>query len=494
MNPPQFVLEINTCVWLRNGGDGHPLSLADVPESCLESWVEQGYDAVWLMGVWLPSETSRRIAREHPGLREDYSRALPDWREEDVGGSPFAIRGYSVNPEWGGDAALAHFRARLAKKQIRLILDFIPNHTACDHPWLTAHPDWYITGTEADMVSDPTRWFWANGVLSPRAVAHGRDPNFPAWTDTAQLDYFNPALQEAMRAELARLTQICDGVRCDMAMLEVASVFERVWGRKPAEFWPRAIVETRKLAPDFFFMAEVYWGMEETLLEMGFDAVYDKAVLDQALAKRTLAREMFDIPAAAHRCEVRFLENHDEPRIASRMDLPLHRAFAVWILGLPSTRLLYQGQTEGFQRRLPVQLRREFPESTDETVHTFYHALLKILKQPVIRGGRWQLLNPRAAWTGNESHHRILGQCYELDGEYLFIFVNLADSRSQCWVHLGLSSPAGTEVELRDLLSDKRFNRDGIALMLRGLYLDMEPWEAQIFDCKISKTQGDVTG
>jgi hypothetical protein len=489
MNNPKFILEIPTRVWLRELGNGRPISLADVPEQHFTAWAESGFDAVWLMGVWLLSAESRRVALEHSGLREEYSRALPDWNEADVAGSPFAICGYEVNPDLGGAEGLARFRERLAEHGMRLILDFVPNHTARDHPWITAHPDWYITGTEADVVADPSRWFWVSDGNGLRAVAHGRDPNFPAWTDTAQLNYFEPDLQAAMRAELLRLSTICDGVRCDVAMLILSSVFERVWNRRPAEFWPPAIAAVRRAHPDFFFMAECYWGTGEMLLEMGFDAVYDKALVDEIADDHWPDRAHFDVPAATHGTQVRFLENHDELRIASRMDFARHRAAATWILGLPSVRLLHDGQTTGWRTRTPVQLARRMIESADNTISAFYQSLLSVLKNPVIRDGHWQLLSPRAAWQGNDSHRLILGQSYENTNRTYCIFVNAADTRSQCWVHLGLRSPAGSEVELRDLLSEKIFVRDGIALMLRGLYLDMEPWEAQIFDCTV-KTDG----
>jgi hypothetical protein len=268
-----------------------------------------------------------------------------------------------------------------------------------------------------------------------------------------------------------------------MAMLALADVFERVWKRRCEEFWPRAIAAVRRARPDFFFMAECYWGLEERLLEMGFDAVYDKALLDEVAAGRWPQRDRFDFPAATHGTRVRFLENHDEPRAAARFDLPQHRAAAAWLLGLPSVRLLQEGGREGRKIRTPVQLTRRMKEEPDDNVRRLYDLLLRALKSPIVRRGHWQLLSPRAAWSGNESHHRILGQSYEHKGRMICIFVNSSDARSQCWVHPGLSSPVGSEVVMRDLLSDKVYVRDGIALMLRGLYLDMGPWEAQIFEC-----------
>ncbi len=256
--------------------------LADIPDEEISHWADLGFDAVWLCGVWLPSPQSRQIALTHPGLQADYAQALPDWTPGDVGGSPYALRGYEVNPKFGGDAALQTLRRRLHEHGLKLILDFVPNHTAIDHPWVNEHPDWYVNGTEIDVVQHPDHWFWAQTTAGLRVIAHGRDPYFPPWTDTAQLDYHNPELTRQMRAELARLAQLCDGVRCDMAMLEVASVFERVWQRHIVEFWPRAIAETKRVNSDFCFLAEVYWGLDGALEEMGFDATYDKELLDTA--------------------------------------------------------------------------------------------------------------------------------------------------------------------------------------------------------------------
>jgi hypothetical protein len=492
VNPPQFILEINTRVWLRKLGDGKPLPLTDVPDSVFAEWQTQGFDAVWLMGIWLPSAASRQAALTDPFLLQDYGRTLPDWKAEDVGGSPYAVAGYQVNPDLGGESALADFRKRLAARGLRLLLDFVPNHLATDHPWVSEHPEWFVMGTEANVVQHPGGYFWVNTSEGLRAIAHGRDPYFPPWSDTAQLDYYNPDLQAAMRGELARIATLCDGVRCDMAMLELADVFEEVWKRRPEEFWPRAIAETRRIHPDFFFMAEVYWGLDGKLREMGFDATYDKDLLDLVAYGKPLRTAIFDVPVSEHCRRVRFLENHDEPRIASRLEPCQNLAAAAWVFALPGVRLLYEGQIEGNSVRLPIQLLRDPQEPVHEVIRTRYLALLDVLKQDPVRKGEWQLLTPRSAWMGNTSHEAILGQGYDLDDRHLRFFVNWSDTRSQCWVHLNLDGLQGMELELRDLLGPKVFVRDGMELMMRGLYLDLEPWEAQIFECTLRPAKAAV--
>ena len=118
------------------------------------------------------------------------------------------------------------------------MLDFVPNHTALDHPWVAAHPDYYVEGSEALLASAPQNYLRVETAQGPRILAHGRDPNFPGWPDTLQLDYANPDLQRAKLDELIAVAGKCDGVRCDMAMLLLPDVFQRTWGITPEPFWP----------------------------------------------------------------------------------------------------------------------------------------------------------------------------------------------------------------------------------------------------------------
>jgi glycosidase len=161
------------------------------------------------------------------------------------------------------------------------MLDFVPNHTALDHPWVEDHPEYYVPGTEADLARAPQNYIRVRRTRGDRLLAHGRDPYFPGWPDTLQLDYGNPATQEAMIGELLKIAGQCDGVRCDMAMLVLPDVFERIWGRRAPVFWPKATQRVRQQVPGFRFMAEVYWDLEWTMLQQGFDYAYDKRLYDR---------------------------------------------------------------------------------------------------------------------------------------------------------------------------------------------------------------------
>ena len=161
------------------------------------------------------------------------------------------------------------------------MLDFVPNHMGLDHPWVEDHPDYFIQGTELDLARAPQNYTWVKRKRGDLLLAYGRDPYFSGWPDTLQLNYANPATQEAMIGELVKIAGQCDGVRCDMAMLVLPDVFERTWGQRAPLFWPTATQRVRERVPGFLFMAEVYWDLEWTLQQQGFDYAYDKRLYDR---------------------------------------------------------------------------------------------------------------------------------------------------------------------------------------------------------------------
>ena len=142
---------------------------------------------------------------------------------------------------------------------MKLMLDFVPNHTAPDHPWVKSNPDYYVQGSEEQIGFAPQNYLRVETDREQRILAHGRDPNYPGWPDTPQLNYANPELQKSQIDELIAIAGKCDGVRCDMAMLVLPEVFQRTWGVAPEPFWPKATAAVRRAHPAFTFMAEVYW-------------------------------------------------------------------------------------------------------------------------------------------------------------------------------------------------------------------------------------------
>lgn len=487
MTTPRYpsLYQLNTRVYLTelSRTQGRPVTLDDIPDAELDRLAAIGFDWIWLLSVWQTGPAGREVSRSHREWRREFQETLPDLREEDVIGSGFAITAYRVHQDLRGDAALARLRERLSGRGLRLMLDFVPNHTGLDHPWVTDHPDYFIAGTQADLTRVPanyTRIKRGNGDL---ILAHGRDPYFPGWPDTLQLNYGNPALQEAMAGELLKIAGRCDGVRCDMAMLLLPEVFERTWGVSAQPFWPKATERVRQRFPSFCFMAEVYWDLEWALQQQGFDYTYDKRLYDRL--REGKARPVRDHLRAGLDYQsklARFLENHDEHRAAATFPTPMHKAAAAITFLSPGLRFFHQGQLHGRKKHISPHLGRAPDEPIDSSLNPFYQRLLAVLRRPVTREGQWQLLECNPAWQDNPSWESFI--IFAWDGatdEQLLVAVNYAPTRSQCYVRLPFADLADAEWQLQDLIGDATYHRHGNDLQSRGLYLDEPAWSALVF-------------
>ena len=485
MRYPRYpsLYQVNTRVYLSQlaAESGRAATLDDVPDQALDEWAASGFDLIWFLGVWQTGAAGRRVSASNPGWLEEYRRVLPDFQMSDVCGSCFAIQDYRVHDDFGGDGALARLRQRLRDRGLRLILDFVPNHMAPDHPWASEHPDYFVGGTEEQLSAQPRNYCRVEGG---RILAYGRDPYFDGWPDTLQLNYGNPALREAMLGELHRVAARCDGVRCDMAMLVLPDVFERTWGIHTEPFWPDATKTIHEEHPGFLFMAEVYWDLEWTLQQQGFDYTYDKRLYDR-LGERHVQPVRGHLMAGLDFQDklARFLENHDEPRAAATFPPEVHRPAAIITFLTPGLRFFHQGQFEGRKIRIPVHLGRGPAEPPDDDVAGFYRALLERLRDPVFREGDWRLLECRPAWDGNWTSECFVAYSWTgRDGGKRLVAVNYSDHPSQCYVALPWTDLEGQAWRLQDRMGTATYERSGGGLAAQGLYLDMSAWAYHVFD------------
>jgi hypothetical protein len=465
-----FVYEIDTWVWLNELG----IDLAGVPDATWDELAALGFDAVWLMGVWERSPAGTAIALQDEANLASFRAALPDFTDADVAGSPYCVRDYTVAAHLGRAEGLAAARAALAARGLGLILDFVPNHVAPDHPWVAEHPDYLVQGDDADLERDPASFI----RVGDRVFANGRDPYFPAWRDVVQVNGFSASLRAAAAETLAAIAAQCDGVRCDMAMLLLNDVFERTWGERAGarpddEYWPAAIAAARAVHPEFVFVAEAYWDLEYALQEQGFDYCYDKRLYDRLVHDDAGAvKAHLSADVAFQGKLLRFIENHDEPRAAATFPPEKNRVAAVTALAQTGARLVHDGQLEGRKVRLPVFLARRPAEEPDQELRAFYERLFAALRDPVFRGGEWQLAqasDPFAAWGWRDDRPRTL------------VVVNMSDSAAAGQVALAWDDLGGQAWRLTDASDGEVYERSGDDLH-DGLYVERGPWEWHLFD------------
>jgi hypothetical protein len=483
--------QVNTRVWLTelSRALGRRATLDDVPDAELERLAALGFDWVWLLSVWQTGPAAQAVSRANPQWRREFSETLPDLDDEDIAGSGFAIQDYTVHHALGGAAALQRLRRRLQQHGLKLMLDFVPNHMAPDHPWVEAHPDYFVHGDEGDLERSPKNYRRVQTEAGPLVLAYGRDPYFDGWPDTLQLNYGNPQLQQAMIGELERIAGQCDGLRCDMAMLVLPEVFERTWGLRADAFWPKAVESVRRRHPDFLFMAEVYWDLESTMLQQGFDYAYDKRLYDRLREGHARpVREHFHAGLDYQNRLARFLENHDEPRAAATFSPEVHEAAAVVTFLAPGLRFFHQGQFQGRKMRISPHLVRAPQEPIDRRLEQFYDRLLAALRLPAVRQGDWQLLECTPAWEGNWTWDCFLVFAWQGDAdERLLVTVNYAPNQSQCYVRLPFKDLGNAQWRLADMIGEAAYERDGNDLQLGGLYLDEPAWSTHVFTLEESK-------
>jgi glycosidase len=249
-------------------------------------------------------------------------------------GSYYAIRDYTaVNPAFGTQAEFNHMVKAAHALGMKVILDWVANHTAWDNPWVTAHPDWY----KKDL----------NGEIGPYAYDNGRE--IEHWDDVVGLDYHQPALWDAMIGAMKFwvATADIDGFRCDVASLV------------PTPFWVRARAELDAVKP-MFMLAE----SNDPAIHAAFDMTYDWKLFDSfadiALGKADaralatwVAHGQDGFPADAYR--MNFTSNHDV-NSWRWSDKELYgdkfRAFAVLAATLPGMPLILNGQESGLAKKI----------------------------------------------------------------------------------------------------------------------------------------------
>jgi hypothetical protein len=466
---------------------GRRLTLSTIPDEEWQSLARKGFDLMWLMGIWQRSHESRDLALANDPLHREFDRALPDWTPQDVAGSAYAICGYGVDLHLGTQSELAKLKKNLNRLGLGLVVDFIPNHLAVDHPWVRTRPGMFVHGKPEDVRKHPD-WFYPldHGTY----LAHGRDPYYPPWHDTVQVNFFSASLRKALFTELIRISSAADGVRCDMAMLGLNDVFASVWGhtlsnrRRPtSELWEDVIGPLKKVHPDFLFIAEAYWGLETRLQELGFDFTYDKTLYD--LLRHNTAVEVLghiDVQGRSLARGVHFTENHDETRAIAAFGRDRSLAAAIVLATVPGIRFYQDGQLEGHSIRLPVHLARGPAEVDDAEVKAFYERLLTITNTSAFHEGEWRPIGVEPAWPGNGSHRDLLAWQWDYANTRKVVAVNYSAHQAQGWLSFVPFSRPGEEITLRDELTDVRYTRKTDELSTKGLYVDLAPYRAHIMD------------
>jgi hypothetical protein len=401
----------NTRLWLAGLSKkyGHSITIDKVPDKEWEPLLDK-YDSFWFMGIYIPSEASRNHAKKYTN---QYRYALPDLNpDKDVTASPFAISEYVPNPQIA-DSWISWDKMvdKLHNHGKEVFIDFVPNHTGLDHPWAKQHPTYYILGSEQQYRNNPDFFYKVtadDGIIY--FIAHGKDPNYPEWADTLQLNYANPEVQDEMGNLMLKLIEHSDGIRCDMAMLLNPSTFIRTWGWilndgqrdyiRSNHFWRKKIPlvreKAKKLKKNIDIAGEIYWDKDD--LSQVFDHIYDNR-LYELFVDVSSGRNISELKSyleyllrsadSDKRCRGwEYTENHDEERSANRLGR-LSKTFTVLAGVIPgSVFLVNQGQEEGRKIRPPMQIGRFPDEAVDADTAKFFEDFFALKHTKLFQYGK----------------------------------------------------------------------------------------------------------
>jgi Alpha amylase, catalytic domain len=491
LRPHPRLYEINTWAWLEqlSARLGRVTQLGSVPDSEWDSLADLGFDVVWLMGVWKRSPESRRIALADRANLPLYDLALPNWTLSDVIGSPYAVAQYAPDPRIGTWDDVDRIREKLLARGIRLFLDFVGNHTALDHPWTREHPEFYVQGTKQDFEKDPPSFYAAETAKGPAFLALAKDPYFPPWRDAAQLNHFHPGMRAAQLADMRTIASHCDGVRCDMAMLQLSDIFERLWGHllsglKPPEkeFW----TEAHASVPDLILLAEAYWGTELRLLNLGFSFVYDKGLYDAVLGGKTEEiRWRLSTDVTWQERYARFLENHDEKRAVAAFGKQRLPGVGTLMATVPGMRFYHQGELTGCEVQVPITLRMPAEVPPDPELSKLFETILSVTNEDIFHCGQWSLL--QVTPEGDSTSASLVAYQWRTETARKVVVVNLAGSASQGRVQLGDAALPGRDYIFYDQLHAVRYPRDAQEVHEHGLFVRLPDYQAHLFDVTLAE-------
>jgi glycosidase len=479
--------EINAAAWLLelSQRQGETVNLGNIPVAEWDKVKAAGMDYIWLMGIWKRSPQSCQIFLNSDQLRISAESSSPGFKVEDIKGSPYAVQAYEPDPSLGVWEDLSKIHNLLRQRNMGLILDFVPNHTATDHLWVSEHPEYYILGNLQDLRNRPESFFRAEARGQTYIIAHGRDPNFPAWTDTAQLNFNNQFTRTALVKEVQHISQYCDGLRCDMAMLMINDIFQRDWGQNDRltnpqrEFW-RDLIDS---VPDLVYLAEAYWDTEWALQHMGFDFVYDKRLYDRL--KSGPAVDVFLHLKASMDYQnklVRFIENHDEQRSIEAFGPAKVKTAATLFSMLPGLKLIFHGQLEGKRNKLPVQLCRLQNEPKNPELELFYQKLLSSTNDKVAHSGVWKLKTVYPHADNNSGN--LIAYTRQIDQDIKLVIVNLSPQPAQGRIVFQDDIQEGVDFLFLDRLNGESFKRKGVWMAHPGLIFELTGYQARLFEIR----------
>jgi hypothetical protein len=412
--PSTVMMAKSVYVWLHQLSVAYKRSiqtLDQVPDEELNTLARRGFNALWLIGVWERSAASRRI-KQLTGNPE-------------AAASAYSLYGYSIADDLGGESSYQNLRDRAALRGIRLASDMVPNHMGIDSRWVIDHPDWFLSLPYSpypaysfngpDLSSDgrveikvEDHYYdrtdaavvfrrvdrWSGDT---RYIYHGNDGTSFPWNDTAQLNYLNPQVREAVIQTIIHVARQFPIIRFDAAMTLTKQHFQRLWFPQPgtggaipsraehgmtkpdfdqampAEFWREVVDRIAVEVPGTLLLAEAFWLLEGYFVRtLGMHRVYNSAFMnmmrDEENANyRSVLKNTLEFDAEVLKRYVNFMNNPDERTAVDQFGKgDKYFGICTLLATLPGLPMFGHGQLEGFAERYGMEYRRSYHDEAPD--------------------------------------------------------------------------------------------------------------------------------
>ena len=394
-------------------------TLAEIPDEELAGLASQGFNALWLIGIWERSVASKRI-KQMSGNPEAEASA-------------YALHAYRVAADLGGESALHELEQRCQLHGIRLACDVVPNHTGIDSEWVREHPEWFL---QVDLPPYPGYAFsgpdlcnaegfsiriedgyWDHSDAAVvyeliehssgrrRYIYHGNDGTHMPWNDTAQLNFLLPEVRQAMSDLILHVARRFRLIRFDAAMTLARKHFRRLWFPPPGgsagvpsrsvcwmsdadfdqvfpvEFWREVVDRINREAPDTLLIAEAFWLMESYFVRnLGMHRVYNSAFMNMLKREenakyRKILKDILAFNPEILKRYVNFMNNPDEATAVEQFDKgDKYFGVATLLATLPGLPMFGHGQIEGYREKYGMEYRRAYWQEEPDAGFIAHHA------------------------------------------------------------------------------------------------------------------------
>ena len=379
--------------------------LDEIPDEELDVLARRGFTALWLIGLWERSRASQRIKQ---------------WRgNPEAAASAYSLMDYAIAADLGGEEAFAQLRNRCSARGIRLSSDMVPNHMGIDSRWVIEHPDWFLQlpdppypaySFSGGNLSDDDRvviqiedhyWDATDAAVvfkrtdtwsgEARYIYHGNDGTSMPWNDTAQLDYLQAEVREAVIQTILHVARQFPIIRFDAAMTLARRHIQRLWfpepgqggaipsraehavaravfdERMPDEFWREVVDRVAAEVPDTLLLAEAFWLLEGYFVRtLGMHRVYNSAFMNMLrdednASYRRVVKDTLEFDPEVLKRFVNFMSNPDERTAVDQFGKgDKYFGVATLLATMPGLPMIGHGQIEGFAEKYGMEYRRAY--------------------------------------------------------------------------------------------------------------------------------------